>query len=236
MDKGPFADKRLRQAAAHAVDREAIKQAVFYGRGDIATSYYAPASPWHAPGTRPYPEHDPEKARFLLRQAKAEGATIVLQSLQSFPYMQQTGELLQAMWTDVGFKVHHHIYELPVLRQKRRDRDFDAESTAGSYRFDPDGWFSRHLLSTSPSTKEYSGFQNERMDKLIVEARQTIHRQKRLELYGEIESIVNEELPFLYIHNLTLLEAGVMNLKGYQPAASGLFTTKGGGIRTAWLA
>ena len=76
--------------------------------------------------------------------------------LAAFPYMQQTGELLQAMWTDVGFKVQHHIYELPVLRQKRRDRDFDAESTAGSYRFDPDGWFSRHLLSTAPSTKEFS--------------------------------------------------------------------------------
>ena len=140
--------------------------------------------------------------------------------------MQQTGELLQAMWTDVGFKVQHHIYELPVLRQKRRDRDFDAESTAGSYRFDPDGWFSRHLLSTAPSTKEFSGFRSERADKLIVEARQTINKQKRLELYAEIESIVNEELPYLYIHNLTLLEAGVMNLKGYQPAASGLFTTK----------
>ena len=58
-----------------------------------------------------------------------------------------------------------------------------------------------------------------------MEARQTINKQKRLELYAEIESIVNEELPYLYIHNLTLLEAGVMNLKGYQPAA-GLFTTK----------
>ena len=84
--------------------------------------------------------------------------------------------------------------------------------------------------------RSFHAFRNERADKLIVEARQTINKQKRLELYAEIESIVNDELPFLYIHNLTLLEAGVMNLKGYQPAASGLFTTKGGGIRTAWLA
>jgi len=32
-----------------------------------------------------------------------------------------------------------------------------------------------------------------------------------------------------------LLEAGVMHLKGYQPAISGPFSTAGGGIRTAWL-
>ena len=36
VEKGPFTDKQLRTAAAHAVDHEAIKQAVFYGRGEIA--------------------------------------------------------------------------------------------------------------------------------------------------------------------------------------------------------
>jgi peptide/nickel transport system substrate-binding protein len=236
LDKGPFTDKRLRQAAAHAVDREAVKQAVFYGRGSTATSSYAPGSPWHASGTHPPPEYDPDKARFLLRQARAEGTSIVLQSLQGFPYTHQTGELLQAMWTDVGFKVQHHIYEAAVARQKRRDRDFDADSTSASYRFDPDGWCSRHLLSTAPSTKEQTGFRNDRVDKLIGEARQTANKQKRLELYAAIDSIVNEELPILYLHHLTLLEAGVMHLKGYQPAISGLFTTHRGGIRTAWLA
>jgi hypothetical protein len=54
-------------------------------------------------------------------------------------------------------------------------------------------------------------------------------------LYAEIDSIVNEELPVLYLHHLTLLEAGAMHLQGYQPAISGLFSTAGGGIRTAWL-
>jgi hypothetical protein len=34
---------------------------------------------------------------------------------------------------------------------------------------------------------------------------------------------------------LTLLEAGVLNLKGYQPAISGAYSYQGGGIRTAWL-
>ena len=235
LDRGPFTDKRLRQAAAYAVDREAIKQAVFYGRGGTATSSYAPGSPWHASGARPAPEYDPDKARFLIRQARAEGTPIVLQSLQGFPYTHQTGELLQAMWTDVGFKVQHHIYEAAVARQKRRDRDFDADSTSASYRFDPDGWCSRHLLSTAPSAKELSGFRNAQVDQLIVEARQTVHKQKRLELYAAIDSIVNDELPILYLHHLTMLEAGTLQLKGYRPAISGLFTVQGGGIRTAWL-
>jgi peptide/nickel transport system substrate-binding protein len=236
LDKGPFTDKRVRQAAAHAIDHDAIHQAVFYGRGDTAKGFYAPASPWHAAELRPWPAYDADKAKALLRQAKAVGVEVALQAEDAYPYMRQTGELVQAMWSEVGFKVKFDVLSAPVLRQKRRERDFHADSMSASYRFDPDGWFSRFFLSTSPSTKESSGFRNERADKLIVEARQTADKRKRLALYTEIDSLVNEELPILYMHHLTLLEAGSLKLQGYQPAISGLFSTKGAGIRTAWLA
>jgi peptide/nickel transport system substrate-binding protein len=90
-------------------------------------------------------------------------------------------------------------------------------------------------LSTAAQTRVESRFKNEKVDKLILEARATADRQKRLEMYAEVDSLVNEELPILYTHYLTLLEAGVNNLKGYQPAISGPYSTRGGGIRTAWL-
>ena len=236
LDKGPFTDKRLRQAAAHAIDHEAVKHAVFYGRGDTATGFYGPQSPWYAADVKPYPAYDPDKAKFLLRQAKAQGTEVDLQSSVAYPYMQQTGELLHAMLSEVGFRVMHNIYEQSILRQKRRDRDFHLTIGSASYRFDPDGWFSRSLLSTSPSTQHGSGFKNERVDALIAAARKAGDRQQRLALCREIDSIVNDELPILYLHHLTLLEAGVMNLKGYQPGISGPFTAQGGGLRTAWMA
>jgi peptide/nickel transport system substrate-binding protein len=235
LEKGPFVDKTLRQAAAHAIDHEAIHQAVFYGRGDIATGFFAKASPWHGTGSRPWPEHDPDKAKFLIKKAKAAGTTIILQANTSWPYMQQTGELVQAMWTEVGLKVNYNLYDEAVLTEKRRSGDFHADSMAASYRFDPDGWFSRQVLSAAPYTKETSRFKNDKADKLILEARGTADKQKRLEMYAEVDSIINEELPMLYTHSLTLLEAGSMNLKGYQPAIGGAFSTKGAGIRTAWI-
>jgi peptide/nickel transport system substrate-binding protein len=106
----------------------------------------------------------------------------------------------------------------------------------GSFRFDPDGWFSRNILSTAPSTKGGSRFRNEKADQLIHEALKTADTKKRLALYREIENIVNDELPVLYTHHLTMLEAGVMNLKGYKPAISGSPNVSGGGLRTAWMA
>lgn len=241
LDKGPFAysspdGKLLRQAAAYATDLEAIDQAVFYGRGEIATGYFPSVSPWHASPEGWKGKYDPEKARFLLKKAKAMGTVIELMAVDAYPYMNQTGELLQAMWTEAGFKVKYNIYDRAVINSKRRSRDFHAESMAGSYRFDPDGWFSRQILSTAAQTKREAGFRNERADKLIIEARKTADRNKRLEMYREVDTIVNDELPRLYTHHLTLLEAGAMNLKGYTPAISGAPSTRGAGIRTAWMA
>jgi len=235
LDRGPFTDRQVRLAAAHAIDHEAIKQAVFQGRGEVARGFYAPASPWYSDGVKPWPAYDPDRAKFWLRQARAVGTEVALQALPTPPYMQQTAELVQAMWTEVGFKVRFNIYDEVALNQKRRERAFDADSTAASYRWDPDGWFSRQILSTAPATKTNSGFHNEQADRLIAEARRAADRTRRLDLYAAIDSIVNAELPLLYLHHLTLLEAGSRRLKGYQPSVSGAFSIRGGGIRTAWM-
>jgi peptide/nickel transport system substrate-binding protein len=241
LDEGPFAYKNpdgklLRQAAAYAIDLDAIDQAVFYGRGEIATGYFPSASPWHASPEGWKGKYDPEKAKFMLKKAKAIGTEIELMARDAFPYMNQTGELLQAMWSEVGFKVKYSIYDGPVLQQKRRDRAFHAESMAGSYRFDPDGFFSRQILSNASQTQRESGFRNDKADNLIAEARKTADSKKRLELYREIDTIINDELPILYTHHLTLLEAGSTKLKNFTPGISGAPSIQGAGIRTAWMA
>ena len=149
------------------------------------------------------------------------GAEVSVQAEDAWPYMQQTAELVQAMWTEVGFKVANYTYDRTVLLQKRRSGDFHADSMAASYRWDPDGFYARQILSSGATTKIESRFHNEKADKLILEARRTPERQKRLEMYAAIDSIINEELPLLYTHHLTLLEAGSLKLQ--RVSASGVW-------------
>jgi ABC-type transport system substrate-binding protein len=109
---------------------------------------------------------------------------IELMANDSWPYQRQTGELVQAMWSEVGYKVNYNIYDAAILRQKRRDGEFHADSRAGAYRFDPDGHFSRYVLSTAPQNQQQaSRFRNEKADQLILQARRTADLKKRLELY-----------------------------------------------------
>lgn len=246
LKTGPFSYQNpdghaLRTAAAHAIDHDAIHQSVFYGLGTVATGFYGPDSPWYMPDIKGRPDYDPDKAKFLLRRHSARNTPVILVSRQDFAYMHQTGDIIQAMWAEVGFKVVHEIHPNRVLREKYRKGatragEYDADSTANSYRADPDGWFYRSLLSSAPTTRLRTGYNSERVDGLIQQARITREQQQRLALYTEVENIINEELPLIYTHTVPLLQGGVRNLRGYQPAFAGPFSTAGSGIRTAHFA
>ena len=152
---GPFAmghpdAKLLRQAVAHAIDRDAIHAAVFNELGYKLKGFYSEASPWHMPGIKNVKEYDPEKSKAILRKLNAVGTPIEVVARDTYEYMHQSGELVHAMLTEVGFKAKNNIYDNPVLIQKYKKNDFNVDSTAYSYRFEPDGWYSRAAVSTSP--------------------------------------------------------------------------------------
>ncbi len=240
VKSGPFAmdapdGKLLRHAIAHAIDREAIHHAVFEELGYPLNGYYSEASPWHMPGIRNVKEYDPEKSRSILRKLNMENMPIAVVARQSFQYMSQTAELVHAMLLDAGFNATNEVFDNPVLRQKYAKDDWGIDSTATSYRFEPDGWYSRWILSSAAENQLRLGYKNEQVDKLILEARQTLDKEKRIELYTEVESLVNEDAALIYTHAVPMTSAGTNRLKGYRPAFAGAFSTAGGGIRTAYF-
>jgi peptide/nickel transport system substrate-binding protein len=241
LRNGPFSEKdnpdalMLRQAAAHAIDHEGIHEAVFNKQGEVAKGFYSKSSPWYGKDIKSWPEFDPDKAKALRKKAKDGDAKLLIIANDSFPYMQQSGELVHAMLKDAGFNVTFEIHPTPVVQDKYNKGAFDIDSTANSYRIDPDGWYSRNILSTAPETKRRIGYVNEKVDQLIIAARVERDKNKRRQMYADVDSIVNQDLPLLYTHFVSILQAGTKKLKGYKPAFTGPFQYAGGGLRTAWL-
>src|SRR5919108_4480201 len=227
--RGAFQDKPLRTAAAHAIDRQAIHQAVFYGQGDALDQPYPKGSFWHLEGSHSL-EYDPNLAKTMIKQLRAEGTEIVINCSANLPYNRQCGEVVQDLWNKIGLQVTvKPLDTVPYLRA-RNEGDFDALIQNNSYRFDPDSFFARNLHSKSDYAKVLSGWHNKRYDQLVEEAKRVLDRNKRKELYTEAWNIVNVELPHFHLHELTLTSAGVKDLH-YQPCAMGPFTYSGGGIR-----
>ncbi|GAA4849044.1 ABC transporter substrate-binding protein [Saccharopolyspora rosea] len=68
---GPFADERVRRAAALAVDRRGLVDGVLHGAATPASHHFGPAAPWGS-RTPPRPA-DPDAARRLLTEATGPG-------------------------------------------------------------------------------------------------------------------------------------------------------------------
>jgi ABC-type transport system substrate-binding protein len=111
-----------------------------------------------------------------------------------------------------------------------------AAIQGNTYRYDPDDFFARNLHSKSDYSQALSGWQNVRYDQLVEEAKQTLDKGRRKELYTEAWNIVTVELPFFYLHGIAQTSAGAKTLRGYQPGSAGALHYQGGGLRAAYMA
>lgn len=109
---GPMQDPRVRLAMAHAIDRQAIIDALYAGMSRIPAGLQFEAygdmfiSDWTAP------EYNPELAKKLLAEAGYNGETVTYRILNNY-YVNQvsTAQILSSMWEAVGVKTQIEIKE-----------------------------------------------------------------------------------------------------------------------------
>ena len=100
----PFNDVRVRQAIAHAIDRQAIIDGAMFGFGEPIGSHYSRQGSGYLDLTGLYP-HDPARARALLAEAGyPEGFSATLR-LPPRPYARRGGEVLAAQLAEIGIRV-----------------------------------------------------------------------------------------------------------------------------------
>jgi ABC-type transport system substrate-binding protein len=230
---GPFQDKRLRTAAALAIDRNALHHAVYYEHGAMTDQPYPKGNFWHLEEIRSL-EYDPERAQALLKEARAVGTEVRLLCNANSVIGREQAQVIQDQWSTVGFKVTVELLDTVPWNQARNEGTFTASIQGHTFRYDPDDFFGRDLHSKSEYSNILSGWQNARYDQLVEEAKRTLDPARRKVLYTEGWNIVNVELPFFYLHEVTQTSAAVKKLQGYQPGSEGALAYRGGGLRTAY--
>jgi peptide/nickel transport system substrate-binding protein len=233
--RGVFQDKRLRTAAAHAIDRNAIHEMVYYGQGEILDQCFPRGDPWHLEGIRGL-EYDPDRAKALLREARAVGTTVKIIVIANVATSRESAQVIQAAWDAVGLKATLELLDTAPFTASAREGNFDGRFGGYTYRFDPNDFYARNLHSKSMWNRSNSGWYNERYDRLVEEAKRTVDVARRKELYTEAQKIINAELPHFHLHDVVRTTAAVKGLQGYQPGTGGALTYHGGGLRTASMA
>jgi peptide/nickel transport system substrate-binding protein len=101
----PFTDLKVRQAMAHAIDRQMIIDLAMSGYGTPIGSHWSPATPYYVDLTDTYP-YDPEKAKKLLTEAGyPNGFDAVLKVPGKYAYSVRSGEILVDQFAQAGIRL-----------------------------------------------------------------------------------------------------------------------------------
>mgnify|MGYP002713058718 FL=1 len=206
---GPFADKRVRQAANYAINKEALVNDVLEGTAEVAAGPTPPAFAWaYDDKLRPYP-YDPEKARALLAEAGADGAELTFYVTEGGSGMLDPiamGTAIQADLAAVGLKVKIETYEWNTFLGKVNpglEGKADMAEMAWMTN-DPDTL--PFLALRTDAWPDKGGFNsgyysNPEVDKLLEAARVSTDQAERAKLYKQMQQIVHDDAPWVFVAN-----------------------------------
>jgi len=207
--EGPFADKRVRQAANYAINKQALVNDVLEGTADIAAGPTPPAFAWaYNEALEPYP-YDPDRARALIAEAGAEGATLTFYVTEGGSGMLDPvpmGTAIQADLAAVGFNVKIETYEWNTfLGRVNPGMEGKADMAQMAWMTnDPDTL--PFLALRTEAWPDRGGFNsgyysNPEVDKLLEAARAATDQEERARLYKEMQVIVQEDAPWVFVAN-----------------------------------
>lgn len=221
---GPLAkDKRIRLALELAIDRNVINDVVGAGIFQPAQQPFAEVSPYHNAAIQ-VTTRDVEKAKALLAEAGQARVSFELLFANSTT-SQQVAELIQAMAKEAGFDIKLRAVEFTTMLQQTQAGDYDAVLTGWSGRYDPDG--NIHQFVTCKAGLNYAGFCNATVDKDLNTAKVTPDFEARKKLYDDAQSILQDELPIIYLYHQPWPFVLAKGVKGFTPLPTGLISLKG---------
>ncbi|MVS97854.1 ABC transporter substrate-binding protein [Devosia marina] len=206
---GPFADKLVRQAANYAVNKEALVNEVLQGTATVSDSPIAPAFNWaYNENLEPYP-YDPDMAGQLLSQAGVDSPEVTFYVTEGGSGMLDPvtmGTAIQADLEAVGFDVTIETYEWNTflgIVNPGLGEDVDMAEMAWMTN-DPD--VLPFLTLRTGAWPEEGGFNssyysNEEVDELLEAARVETDIEARGDLYKQMQEIVYEDAPWIFVAN-----------------------------------
>jgi len=219
LDNPILADKRVRKALIHAIDRQAISQRLFAGRQPVAHTMVSPLDWVAAKDIQTY-AHDEKKAVALLKEAgwdtvkkgirhNAKGQPLRLEIMTTAG--NRTRELveqvLQSQWKRVGIDIRIKNQPARVFFGETVTERKYTGLAMYAWISSPESVPRTSLHSAYIPSQDnnfggqnYTGFKNAEVDQLIEAMEVELDRNKRKDMWKRLQEIYVEELPVIPLY------------------------------------
>jgi peptide/nickel transport system substrate-binding protein len=203
-----FADREVRRALMYALDRDLIVDELWQGLAVKATANISPALDfYYEPDVTEYP-YDPDMAVQVLEDAGwVEGSDGVREKdgvrlewtiavIAGDQARRPEAEFAQESWNAIGCNVS--IEDTTAASAGMRDGSHDMALynwTYGGGSGEPDG--SNTLRSDA--LNNFSKYKSDAMDELLDAGLAETDPDARREIYSEVQKLVAEDVPFIYV-------------------------------------
>jgi len=209
-EKPLLTDKRVRQAMMYAMDRDAMVKDLLKGLAVKATGNISPALEfYYEPNVTLYPR-DLDKAKALLKDAgwtpgpdgilaNAQGQkfSIVCTVFSGDALRKSEAEVAQRNFKDVGIDMQLKELETSAALAAERQGNYDVglfNWTYGGSNGDPDA-----QALYAGNTNNWARWNNPDAQKLLQQGASETDAQKRKQTYSDLQKLVTQEVPFLYV-------------------------------------
>jgi peptide/nickel transport system substrate-binding protein len=217
-----FQDKNLRIAICHAVPKDKLVQSLLYGYGQTVWSHGSPARWDFNPDVVKY-DYDVNKAKQILADAgwKPNSSGILEKNGQPLKFTiavsqgngvpQQATVIIQQSLKQIGMDVSVQQFDWATfVNQVLLANNFDAAVVGWSLGPDPDSYSIWHTGQSFNFIK----YSNPDVDRLEEQGRTTIDQGARKKIYQQIQAILAEEQPYLFLYSSNAIDGLNKRLQG----------------------
>ena len=225
VEKAPLDIKEVRQAINHAIDRQAIADALYAGYANPAVNPLPPGYLGYNDEVPGY-DYDLDKAKALLKEAGFEdGLEIELWTMPvARPYMpdpETVSQIVQNNLAEVGIDIKIVREEWAPYLEKTMEGEHQMYMLGWSgTNGDPDYFLSSLLHGSNIGTSNRSFYANDEVDKLLDAAKLSVDQDERADFYKQAQALISEDSPMVTLVHSTPVMATTNQVKNYVPHPS----------------
>lgn len=215
--KGPLKDKRVRQAIGHLVDKDSIMEGIYLNMGRTMKGAIQEEVLGYDENLEDL-EYNPSKAKTLLKEAGYEDGFDLKLLTNDVPDRVDIAVYLQEELKTVDINIEIEQLEWGTYLEAVSSGEQDLfilgwPNTVG----DPDQglWPILHSSMLGNGGNRFF-FENEAVDQLLEEGRRELDSNKRAEIYQEINEILVEEQPAVFVKQAEYPNAMTANVHGLE--------------------